>query len=284
MSFEINKDSAYVFYVNFSATGLQDGSVKCEAEQNFSFSSLISNAGNYVLSIERFRVPLQTIPMLNAVPNAIVLRSKTAAPDLIFNSERSFSLYEWMLQVNNAFGADLLLALTADGRFEIVDFDFNAFSIELSPTVSDIFDMEQKVDSAGVQSVTGSSVGFDRFDQLFKLNFEALNGLTQLQQEIIDADVFTTLITDFLIPSSFNLSNSNTLRLAPNGQLNFDFQVREDVEFNATANRRLQMFRGQSPIQNLKVRVVAIYRDGSRNEITLPPRGVFNLKLAFWKK
>lgn len=221
--------------------------------------------------------------MRNAIANAITLRSKTAAGDVFISTIVSYSLYDWMLQITNS-NADFNINLTADGRVQIVDFDFTNFSIELSQEVSDMFDMPLLIDGIGVQSTIGSTPIFDRFDQLFKINVEALNGLGNLQQEVIDTNIFTTLLTDFIVPSHHSLTVTNSISGTLTNQITFTYPVREDLEFNASQARRMINFRGSSPIQNVKVRVTAIYRDGTRNVIIIPRNGVFELKLAFWKR
>lgn len=281
MSFELNKEGSRVLYLNFRSLG--DGAKETEAEQLFSFSSLIDDSSKYVVSIERFRIPIQSIPMQNVINNAVILRSKNAAPDVFISTVASFSLYEWLLQLSNA-NADFNVILTADGRAQILDFNFGNFSIELSPAVAAIFDMPVAIDDVGVQNVIGATCLFDRFDQLFKINVEALNGLSNLQQEVIDTNIFTTLLTDFIIPSTHQMSVTNTIGALLTNQITYSLPVRQDLEFNASQARRLINFRGSSPIQNVKVRVTAIFRDGTRNAIIIPRNGVFELKLAFWKR
>lgn len=282
MAFELNSDGAYVFYLNFRQLGT--GINECDAEQNFTFTQLIEDASKYICAIERFRIPVQSVPMQEALNNAIILRDLGAGPDIIINTTTSYSMYEWMLQINSAL-SPLQISLTSDGRLSIDNFDFDAHSIELSPIVQAIFAFPDPIINLnGIQTISGAVPIFDRFDQFFKLQIECLNGLSNLQQEIQDTNTFTTILTDFIIPSNFTASNTNTLGAQPNGNINFSFQVRQDLEFNASTNRRFVMFRGASPIQNVRVRVVSIYRDGSRHPIILPQNSVFELKLAFYRK
>ncbi len=281
MTFDMSKQGSRVLYVNFQQIG--DGVVETESEQLFSFSHLIENTNNYVCEIQRFRIPLQTVPMQDAIQNAVTLRSKSASSDIFINTQVTFSLYEWMLQLSNS-TAQFNIILTSDGRIQILDFDLSAFSIELNPLISDIFDLPLLIDGAGVSNIIGGSPVWDRFDQAFKINIEALNGLLNLQQEIIDTNVFTTILTDFIIPSTHSLSVTNTLGAPLTNQITFVYPQREDLEFNASSNGRKINFRGSAPIQNIKVRVTVIYRDGTRHPIVIPRNGVFNLKLAFFKK
>ncbi len=282
MSFELNSPAARVLYLNFRQLG--DGKLETEAEQIFTFSSLIEDSSKYVVSIERFRIPIQSIPMQDQINNAVILHSKTGGPDVFITSIISFGLYDWLLQLNRGGAGSFEVNLTADGRIQIFNFNFDDFSIELDPKVANIFNLPILVDGAGVQSVVGGVPIFDVFDQLFKIQVEALNGLGNLQQEIIDTNIFTTLLTDFIIPSDFSMSVTNALDMSLNNNVSFTLPVRQDLEFNASQARRLINFRGSSPIQNVKVRVTAIYRDGSRHAIIIPPNGVFELKLAFFRK
>lgn len=281
MSFELNREGSRVLYLNFRSLG--DGIKETSAEQIFSFSHLIEDSSKYVVSIERFRIPIQSVPMQDEINNAIILRSKTAGPDVFISTILTFGMYDWLLQLNRA-SINFEVVLTADGRAQILDFNFADFSIELDPKVAAIFNMPLTLDGAGVQSVVGGVPMFDTFDQLFKIQVEALNGLGNLQQEIIDTNVFTTLLTDFILPSNFSMSVTNTLATELTADVTFSFPVRQDLEFNASQARRLINFRGSSPVQNVKVRVTAIYRDGTRHAIIIPPNGVFELKLAFFRR
>lgn len=281
MSFELNSKEGRVLYVNFRALG--DGEKESEAEQLFSFSHLIEDSSKYVISIERFRIPIQAVPMQDAINNAVVLRSKTGGDDVFISTIVTFGLYDWLLQLDRA-SAAFNVVFTADGRAQILDFDFDAFSIEFSKIVSDILDMPLTVDGTGIQSIIGGTPMFDRFDQFFKLSIEALNGLSNIQQEIVDTNVFVTQLTDFLVPTNFSMSVTNPTGTPLNNTITWTLPARQDLEFNASNARRLINFRGTSPIQNMRVRVVAIYRDGSRHAIIIPKNGVFELKLALFRK
>lgn len=220
--------------------------------------------------------------MQDQINNAVILHSKTAGPDVFISTILSFGLYDWMLQLNRG-DDNFEINLTADGRVQIFNFNFDDFSIELAPQVAAIFNMPIVVDGVGVQSVVGGVPIFDIFDQLQKINVEALNGLGNLQQEIVDQNTFTTLLTDFIVPSTFSMSVTNALDTTLNNSVSFTLPVRQDLSFDAIA-RRFVNFRGSSPVQNVKIRVTAIYRDGSRHAIVIPPNGVFELKLAFFRK
>lgn len=281
MSFELNKEGSRVIYLNFRSLG--DGKKETEAEQIFTFSHLIEDSSKWLVSIERMRLPIQSIPMQDSINNAFILRSKTGGDDIFISTIVSFGLYDWLLQINRA-SASLDIVLTADGRAQILDFDFDSFSIEIDQKVSAILDIPITVDGAGIQSVIGGVPIFDLFDQLFKIQVEALNGLGNLQQEIVNTNVFTTLLTDFIAPSSFSMTVNNIIGSPLTNEISFTLPIRQDLDFSLQGPRRLINFRGSAPIQNVKVRVTAIYRDGSRNAIIIPPNGVFELKLALFRR
>lgn len=281
MSFELNREGSRVLYLNFLSRG--DGKKETEAEQIFSFTHLIEDSSKYLVSIERFRLPIQSIPMQDSINNAFILRNKTGGDDIFISTIVSFGLYDWLLQLNRA-STSLDIILTADGRAQILDFDFDAFSIELDPKIAAILDLSLLIDGVGVLSVVGGVPIFDLFDQLFKIQIEALNGLGNLQQEIIDTNIFTTLLTDFIAPSNFSMSVTNTLNSPLTNQVSFTLPIRQDLDFSLQGPRRYINFRGSSPIQNVRVRVTAIYRDGTRNAIIIPPNGVFELKLGFFRR
>lgn len=281
MSFELNKKDARVLYLNFSQRG--DGKLETSAEQIFSFSSLIEDSSKYVVSVERFRLSITQVPARDAILNAFTLRSKTAAEDIFVSTIVSFGLYEWLLQINNS-NSPLNLTLSADGRVRILGFPFDDFSLEIDPIVAAFLGFETTIDGAGTISVLSSTPVFDNFDQFQKISIEALNGLGNIQQEISDSGkVFVTQLTDFLIPSSFSMSVTNTTGAILNNSITFSMPVRQDIEYNSNARRYIN-FRGTSPIQNVKVRVVAIYKDGSRHPIIIPNGSIFECKLAFFRK
>ena len=229
MSFELNKEGSRVIYLNFRSLG--DGKKETEAEQIFTFSHLIEDSSKWLVSIERMRLPIQSIPMQDSINNAFILRSKTGGDDIFISTIVSFGLYDWLLQINRA-SASLDIVLTADGRAQILDFDFDSFSIEIDQKVSAILDIPITVDGAVIQSVIGGVPIFDLFDQLFKIQVEALNGLGNLQQEIVNTNVFTTLLTDFIAPSSFSMTVNNIIGSPLTNEISFTLPIRQDLDFS----------------------------------------------------
>lgn len=281
MSLDIADTGRYVFYLNFRQLG--NGTNFCEAEQNFSFAELIDDASKYAVSVERFRIPIQTIPMFDATDPAVQFVPKDALPARTLLLNDIFSMNQFLTEMSG--DAALIVSLDPSGRARI-DFDFTDFSLQLDPNVSAVLDMDQTLGLTltGQQTIIGASSIFDRLDQLWKVQIEGLNGLTAVQQEIIDTNVFRNLLTDFIVPSTFSYSATNVPGTFPNGNYQLSAPVRQDLEFNASSNRRFIMFRSNTPIQNVSLEITAIYRDGTRNRIRMPRRSVMEVKLAFWRK
>ena len=281
MAIDLADAGRYVFYLNFRTLG--DGSNFAEATQNFNYSELIDDASKYIMSIERFRVPIQTIPMVRAQNPAIQFIPKAAGAPVVLNTIDSFSIINFIRQING--DPNLEVSLTSDGRISFL-FDFTNTSLLFSQEVADIFDVERSIGLTltGAQRIIGGSPIFDRVDQLYKVQIEGRIGFSALQQEIVDTDVFQTLLTDFLVPSNFQFSSTYTIGTVPNDNFTISIPSRQDLEFNQSSNRRYIMFRGNSPVQNLQLEITAIFRDGTRQRIRLPRRSVLEVKVGFWRK
>ena len=283
MTIDAAHSGRYVFYLNFRTLGTGDNTA--QAEQNFSFSQLIDDASKYIISIERFRIPLQTIPMVSTVAQAIIVTPKGAGVPVVIPLADTFSYFEFRQQINLN-NQNLFFSLTSDGR-AVLDFNFANDTLVLDPVIAAIFDMDQVLGLAlgGQSRIVGGSPIFDRFDQLYKVQIEARAGLSSVQQEVIDTNTFGNLLTDFIIPSNWSLSGtSQTGNIAADTVLNLTAPTRQDLEFNNSASRRLIMLRGNAPIHNIAIVIRAGFRDGSVREIRLPPRSILECKLAFWKK
>lgn len=288
MTLDIAQAGRYVFYLNFrTEVGLETGTaVFAEAEQVFNFSNLIEDSSKYVVSVERFRVPTQAIPMLPAINAAIqIVDSDGGGVPTVFDLQPTFSINEFLTQINSI-SAALIFSLTEDGRMAVTFNQWDDFNLQLDPKIAAIFDMTVIIgqDVGGTATVIGASPFFDRFDDLHKLQIEAQTGLSGIQQEIITTQVFRNLLTDFLMPSSTTMSYNGQLGQPHVPAYTLGYNVREDVEFNDASNRRFIMLKGNAPIQNIKLEITAIFRDGSRNRIILPPNSIMEIKLAFWKK
>ncbi len=281
MTLDVGDSGRYVFYLNFRTLGT--GTNFCEAEQNFSFAELIDDASRYAVSVERWRCPIQTIPMFPATDPAIQFIPKAAAPARTLSLRDVFSMNDFIVQMGS--DAALVFSLDPSGRARI-DFDFTNFSLQLDSDLAAVLDMDQTLGLllTGQQTLIGASPIFDRLDQLWKVQIEGLSGLSAVQQEIIDTNVFRNLLTDFIVPSSFSMTSTNIPGTFSTQNYTINSPVRQDLEFNQSSNRRFIMFRSNTPIQNVALEITAIFRNGTRNRIRMPLRSVMEVKLAFWRK
>lgn len=286
MAIDLADAGRYVFYVNMETRGIT-GDTFMVSEQNFKFNELLDQSDKYIVSIERFSVPLMSIPMRNAIAPAFTFNPKGAMPLLTINTSNSFSILDWLQQVNNKVPG-FTVSLTEDGRIALLFTGFDDYSITLNTEVSDMFDMDVVLglNLTGSNELLGASVFYDKFDQVLLIRIEATAGLQNVQQEIQSGNRYIATLTDFFASSAFNVSYLASRGTVPSGEFNVTFPVRQNLEFQAggTGGRKI-MLRGNSPIQNIAVEVTWISRnDGSRNKIIMPKGAVFTMKLAFWRK
>lgn len=282
---DLSNPGRFVFYVNFRVEGEVDGSGFAVAEQMFTFSQLIEDSSNYLITIERFRVPIQAVPMQDARPRAISIQPKIAGIPITLDTLDSYSIMDYLTQLNGL-DANLIFSLTNDGRMKIDYDDFANNNIVLDPIVAQIFDMDVVLGETlnGPGEILGTTPIFDRFDNLHKIQIEAQTGLSSVQQEIVSTAVFANLLTDFLVPNTTTMSTQMTTGLKPNPEFSLNYDVRQDLEFNSASDRRYIMLKGNAPIQNIKLEIAAVTRDGRRRRIRLPPRSIMEVKIAFWRK
>lgn len=298
MSFDLAPASRGCFYLNFRTPG--DGTNKAEATQTFNNANLIDSTGNYIVAVERLVVPLQKIPMLPAELNIIQIVPIAGLIDTIDLDRDIFSIKEFIDYINDYVvndlgyvGTTLYLRLDGSGRIVIHFENFANNNLILNQTLQDIFDLPQTLTLAEADvndDVVGESSLVDRFDQLLSVQVEA-QGLS-VQQEIIDTNTAYEILTDFVIENPWSFSYSEPTDTISNPQVfqqsgsnvSISYPTRQNLIYNANQNRRYVMLVGFIPIQNLKVTCVAIYKDGSRNDIIMPPRTSFTMKLAFFKR
>ena len=284
MSFDIGDPKRYVFYVNFQALG--NGTTFAEVTQRFNFAQLIEDSSKYVISVERASIPIQAIPMFPRTPAGITLVPKNAGGPKILDLEPSFSINDFLVQVSTL-DPSFIVGLTEDGRLRIDYDDFSNFFIFFEPNVGALFDMGGTrigENFVGTQTIVGASPIFDRFDDLTTVVIESEQELGSVQQEIVSTDVFNTTLTDFLVESTEGMSYNGVAGTVHNPSYTVNYPVRANLIFNNSASRRFIMLKGTAPVQSIKLSVVAIFKDGSRNQIILPPRSVMTIKLAFWRK
>ena len=295
MTFDLSNPVTNAFYVNFRsvapppiASAEIDPSARKEvfavAEQNFNFSNLLEDASKYLVSVERFRVPVHTIPMYPEEINTVLLTG--GPPTLAFSASDSYSLLNFVEQFNESdVESAIRLTITNDGRLRLLVIGAQGYdTLQFSPRFAAVVGMPISISNPTNTNITGSAPVFDRFDQLAKINLVARTGLSNIQQEVVTTNIFKNVLTDFLVPSTSSISFTAHQNGAPDPDFTVSDTVRQDIEFNSASDRRLINMRGNAPIQNVKIEVEAVMRDGTTQRILLPPNGILEVKLAFWRR
>ncbi|MHA2367049.1 MAG: hypothetical protein ACXAC7_24060, partial [Candidatus Hodarchaeales archaeon] len=102
---------------------------------------------------------------------------------------------------------------------------------------------------------------------------------------IIGTERTLPVLTDLLVPNSYSTSYGLDNSLDPTvGIFSLSYATRQTVVYNAEGARRYIMLRGATPIQNITIACVAIYKDNTRNQIVLPPNSVFECKIGFYRR
>lgn len=289
MSFTFN--SQQVFYVDFTEQGNLVADKFSESTKNFNTSELFNDASQFMVAIERFNIPISTIPMQIAQPIFATLIDKTAVlnPE-VFSVSESFSLLEFLQQLNG-FKTDLIFSLTSDLRMSITYNNWTNFELHLSTNAQCIFDMPAIIGAnpvVGTAIIRGASPIADSFDRLKEIELISGESLLQQQQEIRSSQNLRFLLTDFLMPNPFSTGFDFEEGKAPTGQFNLTYPTRQDIQYFAgDGSRRPIMLRGRSPISNIKVEAIAVVLNPDtqvldRVRIRINPCGFFNVKLGFY--
>lgn len=293
MSFELGQQGRGITYLNFRSVQDETGTKNCVATQEFIYSNFIDESSDYVLAIERLRVPIHKIPMMQAVDMAPAYIIEDPGGNVIIPLSRDvYSLREWLNVMNDdadAIAADLEFAIGPSGNLVMTYTNFAGTSIRLGDVLKDLMDLDTDVltaaeaDANGI--VNGGSSIFDRFDNLYKVQIEA-RGLN-VAREVIDTDTTLPILTDIIVPTTYTVSYKENI-LAVGGvddrSSPIAYPTRQAVLYGGENERRYINMVGKLAIQNITIQAVGIYRSGTRVAIPIPPRGVFECKLAFFKK
>ncbi|MCP4180125.1 MAG: hypothetical protein GY756_20365 [bacterium] len=291
MSIDLAQSGRGVFRLNFQQLPNIERTQVCRATQEFKFGNLIEKSDDYMLAIERLYVPIQGIPMVQGINPAIIFHP--LGPGIIFtiNYDTHYSLGAWIDNLNDQgeiLFDDLTFKIDGAGRIVIRFSNFVGYSMTLNQQFADICDLNILITGANADAagrVRGRTSILDRFDQLQKIQVEAIG--MNIVQEIIDTDRSLPILTDILVPRTYNISRNFDETFAasiPDKFINLSYPVRQALIYNAEGERRFVNLKGQSPIQNIILECVAIYKDGTRHEIIIPPREIFTCKIDFYKK
>lgn len=289
MSIDLAQRGRSVFYLNFlqSGTGLNN----CEASQIFNFGNIVEVSSDYIIAIERLIVPIHRVPHIESQTPAIIFVPIGAGLQYVINTPRAFSWKEFLDDINTQLAGIGVITcrmfLGQSGEIVIYFADFATYTIRINPVLQAIFDLNENLtiaDTNGFNEVHGGSSLVDRFDQLHKVQVEVVG--MNIQQEIIDTDRSSSILTDFIVPNTFSFSYGENLenQQISSKDVNIGYSVRQNIIYNAGEERRYVMLRGEGPVQNITLRCVAIYKDNTRNDIIMAPRSVFECKIAFFRK
>ncbi len=290
MTLDLGQKGRGVFYINFETRGSNTETVVAKTVREFNFGNLIEHADDYVMAVERLFIPLQSIPMINSLTPALTFIPTGIGLAITINTNEAFSLREFLNDLNEQaanVAQNLFFRLNPAGRISIEYDDFVTNNITFNPILASIFDLEPLITIGDVianNEVRGRTPMIDRFDQLHKIQLEAL-GFNSVQ-EIIDTNRSAPILTDILVPSSYSMSyvEDSDLTDIPETAFDVSYPVRQNVIYNASSERRFIVLKGKSPLQNLLLEAVAIYKDGTRNEIILRGNSLFDAKIAFFKR
>ncbi|MCP4179515.1 MAG: hypothetical protein GY756_17280 [bacterium] len=295
MSIDLGQRGRSVFYLNFEERQDATNTKVCRATQEFTFGNLIESSGDYMVAIERLSVPIQRIPMLSAMTPAITLNPLAVGLIRVVVTEDAFSLKQWIDGINETLandGINMIFKINQGGQLTFVYDDFANFSLTLHQTLTDLLDRDNVLVTgadavtsiAGNDIVSSESPIFDRFDQLHKIQVEALG--MNITQEIIDTDRSFPILTDILIPARYSIGYTEPAGEVAGStkQLSIGFATRQRLTYTAEGERRYIVLKGHSPIQNLELICSAIFKDGTRVEIPIPRREMFECKIAFFRR
>lgn len=288
MSIDLGQKGRGVFYLNFR--NVQDGNNQqtCRSVQEFNFGNLVEQSDNYMIAIERLIVPIQRIPYVNALVPAITFESTIGGDNFTISTPAVYSLKEFVDALNTAgrgINATFIVKITQSGIIRIDFSDLVTYNMRFNQTFADIIDIQTVVGQGDTVNnyIFGQSSVFDRFDQLHKIQVEAI-GLN-VTQEIINTDRTLPILTDIFVPQDYNITyNEVDGNAASNEDINILYQTRQTVVYDASTDKRFIMLRGSTPIQNITLQCVAIFKDNSRNQIIIPRRSVFECKLGFYRR
>ena len=276
-------------YINFTEIG--NGQNFAKTTRSFS-NFIIQRSENWVMWVERFRLPIQAIAMREAENTILKLipvgqdDGAQALNEIHFDLDNSYSVHNFLRQLNSFLPGALIFALTSDGRIRITYHNFTNYYIKLSQTLREIFDLptyisDKYATKADGTFEEGASPFLDRFDQLDKIQIEAIGIPTE--SEFIGSSARGNIISDFLITNSYSLSASTDAQGVFGAPFNLSWSGRQEITYEPHQRRFINLF-GVSGVRYVDIEAVAILKTGARVRIVLPPGSTFNLKIGFAKR
>lgn len=283
MSYDIADPRSSQFYLDFDEIG---GIGKfCTSELTFNYP-IISASDQYCVHVERFSIPLGLVPYRDAIPNCVKLtpvgQGEDSPGSIVYSLIETYSLAEFLTSLNS-FVSGLEFILTNGGRMKVSYNDFTTYYILLDQQLVDIFQFGTRLleSPSASASFIGAGGVVDRIDQLHSIRIET-NTLNPVS-ELLTGSVEGSIISDFLVPSSFSISvNANNNNPADLNAFSFTCTPRQDVILTPQYLRPINL-RGRNTLYNLRVRAIAKYKDGRLIDIPLPSGSRFSCKVRVVK-
>lgn len=292
MSIDLGNVGRGVFYVNFNKTYQGAGEDNsCKTSREFNFGNLVEKSSDYMIAVERMYVPIHSIPMQAAQADAVTIENPITHELRLIATPDVYSLKEMIDSLNSSFNDEFpdagpYIQIHSTGYVSIYWPEVATYTVTFNSVLQGIFGYDGSLGALNIASAPyyGNYSIFDRFDQLFKIQLEIV-GVNSVA-EIIDSQRSLPVLTDYLIPETWGASISKPSVANRTTEISegITFSQRQALVYNATGERRYVMLTGNTPIQNITIEAVAIYKDGTRVTIPIIYNSVFDVKIGFYKR
>lgn len=280
----VDVSNTKVQYWTQIVNNLEAETVFTVAEQLFTYP-LLALSSDWVLCVERFSISL------NGVPFYLSSREETIdVYDLNDNLQSSFllsrdaySLIDLIDVVNlifdsddTLFGTSTNLTFSGDGRVKFTFETYADYYIVWPTYINAALGIAGGVGS-NVLDTWSTGTRFDIGDEIQAVYLSSNLGVFNdtIGQAKINILTDVSFAQDYQVSVDSTTSNGTTteaVTYAPRGRLIYNPLQRRFVNFSA-----------QTPLQYIKVEPYYLSIDGSIKELALPPGGVFNVKIGFYK-
>lgn len=290
--FNLEKKGTSVFYVNLSEVGSGTEKKYCKASINYN-TSLVEEASNYCLSIEKCSIPLHSIRYMEDIVSALSFVDKITGVATAHSIIKIYSFNDFMGKINSFSDPSgdatkkLNFYLQDSGRIRINYNNYNNYNILLNDQLKDILDFPTNLITANANEANFDCISsiIDRTDQLKRLHITSPNlpVVSEFSQKT-KRKVITTI--DYAVPTQFSLASGNDKQISNDYTISLP-SGRSDLILTPQYPRMISM--NGSSINSVEIEIYAeiLNRKTGQLElkrINLRPGSVFNIKIAFWKK
>lgn len=271
------------------------------ATVRFSYDkALLSEQKKYDCYVERLKVPLHAIPFVDDVKEQIPSTAPSGFTDAAIytydngtNSlhasatfhvvQRSFSIQDFLLKINNLSPVleGLTFSLQPTGKIAFRFTHYDATTLVFTDEILQLLDWNTaiNINLVAIDVRLGGTSVLNRLDQLRRIEIICSELFTRSE---IFQDRDLRIITDFIIStdytSTFDLDGTQ-----PSTNTPFELShnsIRQDLLYEPNRVRKINLF-GDGSIRSINLQAFWVDFLGVRRIIQLPPRTVFQVKLAF---